>query len=126
MGEMARAKNIPIEVNPISNQVLGLVKDLRNHPAAGLVKTNFPLVISSDDPAVWGALPLSHDFYAAFLAIGGDSADLRFVKQMILNSFKYSKMSPSEKLSCRAKFEQKWRKTIKEIVYEAFPIVNVL
>ena len=51
-------------------QVLGLVDDLRNHPAAILSSTNFPLVISSDDPAVWEAKPLSTDFYAAFMALG--------------------------------------------------------
>jgi len=124
--EMAIAKDIPIEVNPISNQVLGLVSDLRNHPASNLVKTSFPMVISSDDPPVWGALPLSHDMYAAFLAIGGDSADLRFLKQMILNSFKYSKMNKKEMGVCAAKFEKKWTKALREILYSSHPIIELL
>jgi len=123
--EMARLKDIPIEVCPISNQVLGLVADIRNHPASSLVKSSFPLVISSDDPPVWGALPMSHDFYAAFLAIGGDSADLRFLKQLILNSFHYSKMGTVEKTTCTAKFENKWKKSIKRILYNYYPSLSI-
>ena len=48
---MAIEKNIAIEVCPISNQVLKLVEDIRNHPAVELIQDgNFPIVIAPDDP----------------------------------------------------------------------------
>ncbi|KAF2354763.1 Adenosine/AMP deaminase domain [Trinorchestia longiramus] len=84
--QRARATNTPVEVCPISNQVLRLVEDLRNHPGVQLASTSFPMVVSSDDPAPWAALPLSHDIYEAFLAFGGRHADLKFLKQLAINS----------------------------------------
>lgn len=48
--EMARLNGIAIEICPISNQVLGLTNDLRNHPAGILFTNGFPLVVSSDGP----------------------------------------------------------------------------
>ena len=48
---MAIEKNIAIEVCPISNQVLKLVEDIRNHPVVELIQDgNFPIVIAPDDP----------------------------------------------------------------------------
>ena len=41
-----KEKDIAIETSPISNQVLRLVQDLRNHPAAFYISENIPIVVS--------------------------------------------------------------------------------
>jgi len=104
----ARKRNIPIEVNPISNQVLMLVKDLRDHPAAAWAASSQPIVVAPDDPGVWGALPLSHDFYAAALAFGGRHADLPFLKQLAINSIEYSSLDAKRKSALFSMWEAQW------------------
>ncbi|PVD33537.1 hypothetical protein C0Q70_04794, partial [Pomacea canaliculata] len=84
--EKAKEMNIAVELNPISNQILKLVDDLRNHPGAVLIANGFPVVISSDDPVVWGALPLTHDFYVTFMTMMGADMGLATLKKLALNS----------------------------------------
>lgn len=106
--EQVKLRDIALEVNPISNQVLRLVSDTRNHPAATFFSDNYPVVISSDDPSFWEAKPLSHDFYYAFLGIASSRQDLRVLKQLAINSIKYSGASEVEKRRNMAKWTVTW------------------
>lgn len=112
---MEKAKNdkIAIEVNPISNQVLKLVEDLRNHPAHLLFAKNYPVVISSDDPGFWGAKALSDDFYIAFMAIASAEADLKFLKGLSRNSIKYIGSEKDKK-----QLEQIWNRKWNNFIYD--------
>ena len=108
--KLARAKNIPIEVNPISNQVLGLVKDLRNHPVAPLIQEGFPLVISSDDPGLWDAKGLSYDFYSAFMAMASKTMNLKLLKKLVDNSMDYSTLKGQELEQCKSIVQTRWHR----------------
>lgn len=99
---------IAVEVCPISNQVLGLVDDMRNHPAASLFASGSPVVVSNDDPALWGAKGLSYDFYEAFMGIMSASSDLRSLKKLARNSLTYSSMNSSEKQDAITRWLLKW------------------
>ncbi|XP_074659088.1 adenosine deaminase AGSA-like [Tubulanus polymorphus] len=113
-----REKPIAVELNPVSNQVLKLVDDLRNHPASALFSTDYPVVVSSDDPAIWGALPLSHDFYMAFMGFASAEDDLRLLKQLAINSIKYSAMSDEEKVNAFRLWQTKWSQFIDKVLAE--------
>lgn len=114
--EIMKQRGIAVEVNPISNQVLNLVKDLRNHPAAQLFANNFPVIVSNDDPGLWGSEALSYDFYLAFMGIMSQNSDLRALKQLALNSITYSNMNAEQKNSVMILWKKKWCDFINKLV----------
>ncbi|XP_064541325.1 adenosine deaminase 2 [Drosophila montana] len=105
---LVRKMNVAIEVNPVSNQVLKLVSDFRNHPCSQFFADGYPVVISSDDPSFWKATPLSHDYYIAFLGIASQHADLRLLKKLALNSIQYSALTVDQKVDALSKWQTKW------------------
>ncbi len=102
--QIVKEREIAIEVCPISNQVLGYVADLRNHPAVLYINSGLPVVICPDDPAIWKST-FSHDFYVAFMAWG---LDLKCLKQLAMNSLIYSAMRPEEKERALEFWRKKW------------------
>lgn len=116
--EEVKKRQICIEVNPVSNQVLKLVEDMRNHPAAVLFSDNYPVVVSSDDPSFWEACPLTSDFYFAFMGIASARADLKFIKQLVLNSLKFSSMTPEEQTRAEKLWTDEWNKFLDKVIEE--------
>ncbi|BFZ04083.1 hypothetical protein BsWGS_07122 [Bradybaena similaris] len=122
--EMVKESNTPLEVNPLSNQILRLVADLRNHPMAALMADDFPIVVSCDDYVVWEALPLSHDIYIAFMDMSGEDADLTFLKQLAINSLRFSTMDASQQEAAMNLWTNKWNSFIQELAQNHLPIAD--
>ncbi|XP_049879501.1 adenosine deaminase 2-like [Pectinophora gossypiella] len=101
-------RNIGLEVNVISNAVLSLLRDVRNHPLATFLAQNLPVVLSSDDPGVWEADPVSDDFYVAFVGVASRLSDLRMLKELAINSLKYSAFSAQERENAFKRFNNQW------------------
>lgn len=114
--DLIKKNSIAIEVCPISNQVLNLIPDLRNHPGSILIANDCPVVIAQDDPSFWGAKALSYDWYMAFVGLSSRCDDLRFLKQLALNSLEYSSMTECEKRTSRMQWECSWDKFIDEMI----------
>ncbi|XP_017059023.1 adenosine deaminase 2-A [Drosophila ficusphila] len=117
--DMLKRLNVAIEVNPISNQVLQLVTDFRNHPCSHFFADGYPVVISSDDPSFWKATPLTHDFYIAFLGIASQHSDLRLLKKLALNSIQYSSLTGDAQFEALEKWQVKWDQFIADVNEEA-------
>jgi adenosine deaminase CECR1 len=107
-------RDIALEVNVISNVVLKLVDDMRNHPLASFLAQGLPVVLSSDDPGIWEAEPMSHDFYVTFVGVASRHADLKLLKKLALNSLYHSTFKDKDKIVFE--FEIRWTKFIDSIV----------
>jgi hypothetical protein len=97
------ARGVAIEVCPISNQVLGLVTDLRNHPAAGVFPAQNALVtISPDDPALFGSNGVVDDWYEALVGfgVGGWLSITRIVSDMCIDTCVFLAIDAGSFLTC--------------------------
>ncbi|UJR24852.1 hypothetical protein I4U23_006221 [Adineta vaga] len=109
MYEYIREHNIAIEVCPASNQILGYVADLRNHPGIVYHRSGIPIVLAGDDPGSFGYNQLTVDFYLATMAWGLNLADL---KQFAWNSIEYSSLPAKKKIEGFQKWKTQWNSFI--------------
>ncbi|KAJ0173177.1 hypothetical protein K1T71_011353 [Dendrolimus kikuchii] len=109
---MVVENDIGLEVNVISNTILSLVRDVRNHPLSLFFANNLPVIVSSDDPGAWEAEPISDDFYVAFFGASSRFSDLRMLKQLAINSLKYSALNDTKKSEALNIFYRTWNQYI--------------
>ena len=107
--EMVREKGICMEINPLSNQILGYVRDLRLHPASTYLRRGIDCTISSDDPLIFDYKGLSYDYWSVFMAW---ELDLAALKKLSRNSLTHSSLSAEEKEKALAVWEMRWEKFV--------------
>ncbi len=103
--ELVKEKDICVEVNPLSNQILGYIRDLRMHPASTYLRRGVNCVISSDDPLIFDYQGLSYDFWSVTLAW---ELDLAALKKLTRNSIEYAALTEEEKAQAMKVWEQRW------------------
>lgn len=114
--QVLKDRDIAIELNPVSNMLLGYVTDQRHHPGATFIRYGIPTVLAADDPGTMGYDEFTVDWYQAFMAWGLRLSDLR---TLALNSLSYSTMSVAEKAVAVSKYQWAWETFISETAKEA-------
>ena len=117
LADLARERNICIEVCPISNQLLGYASSVASHPSLlPLLHRGVPIALSSDDPAIFENHGLSYDFYQ--LAMASASTTLASLGVLARNSISHTLAQEHEKAAWTAQFDVQWQQFLKWVVTE--------
>lgn len=103
--DIVQKENICIEINPISNQVLGYIRDLRLHPAYTYLTKGIDISISSDDPLIFDYEGLSYDYWHVYMAW---QLDLHDLKQLSRNGLEHAALTSTEKEIALKNWERRW------------------
>ena len=105
--ECIKNKNITLEINPISNQTLRHIRDLRIHPCIGYHNNGLKICINSDDPTIYNTKGVGYDFFVSSASMEFDLLDF---KCFGLNSIDGSQISNEMRNEYKSKFLEAWNK----------------
>ncbi|KAF2762729.1 Metallo-dependent hydrolase [Pseudovirgaria hyperparasitica] len=104
--ERFKQADICIELCPISNELLHLCRNAKEHPFPQLLQAGIPCTLNSDNPSLFSN-SLSYEFYQVM--VGWTRMNLHGWKQLALWSLKYSCLNESQKQDAVRKFDVKWQ-----------------
>lgn len=103
--EYVKKNEIVLEINPISNQTLRHVRDLRLHPGIGYHNNGIKITINNDDPTLYNTKGVNYDFFVSVAAMEFNLFDL---KCFGLNSIDGAVISNELKIEYKKKFLNDW------------------
>jgi len=96
---LVKREGICIECCPLSNLILGYVRDMKCHPVKSMLEQGIPVSLSSDDPGFFGYDGVTMDYVYAYIGWDLNLADL---KKLCLNNITYSRLNDEEKAEIKA------------------------
>ncbi|KAI0086133.1 Metallo-dependent hydrolase [Irpex rosettiformis] len=114
--EICKEGGIAVEVCPISNEILRLTSSMPMHPLPALINHGVPVSLCSDDPAVFGNMGLSFDFFQVLVA--SEVSGLITMKELARRSFKYSSLDENEKQLAVLSWDKQWKKFLQWLEQE--------
>ncbi|PIL24470.1 hypothetical protein GSI_14224 [Ganoderma sinense ZZ0214-1] len=104
--ELCRERQIAVEVCPISNEILRYTGSMPMHPLPILMNQGIHVALSSDDPAIFGNMGLSFDFFQVL--VSSEVTGLITLKEMARDSIKYSCLDPDERARALSLYDKRW------------------
>ncbi|PCH44698.1 Metallo-dependent hydrolase [Wolfiporia cocos MD-104 SS10] len=114
--ELCKEKGVAVEVCPISNEILRLTSSMPMHPLPVLVNHGVHVALCSDDPAIFGNMGLSFDFFQVLVA--SEVTGLITAGEFARDSIKHSTLNEEEQAAVLALWESRWTKYLQWIVEE--------
>ncbi|KAF2190180.1 Metallo-dependent hydrolase [Zopfia rhizophila CBS 207.26] len=96
---------ICIELCPISNELLHLCRNVKEHPYPQLLAAGVPCTVNSDNPSLFSN-SMSHEFYQ--IMVGSPTITIHSWKQLALWSLEYSCLSEEQKKKGIGIFKKDW------------------
>jgi adenosine deaminase len=99
-----RARQIPLEVCPISNVCLGVAPSLTEHPLPRLLAEGLYVTLGSDDPPMFNT-SLTREYQDAAATFGFDAGT---VERLVVNGVDAALLPDAERATLRARFQQEF------------------
>lgn len=115
------SKGICVELCPISNELLHLCRNIKEHPFPELLAAGIPCTVNSDNPSLFSN-SMSHEFYQ--IMVGAPTMSLYSWKQLAWWSLEYSCLSLKEQIRGRTILDASWKVFCKRIVDTYGPLMK--
>jgi adenosine deaminase len=107
-----RARQVPLEVCPVSNVCLGVYASLREHPLPQLLAEGLYVTLNSDDPPMFNT-SLTGEYLAAAKTFGLDAGALR---GLVMNALRASFLPQAEQARLEADFSAQFARLERELL----------
>ncbi|KAF7304985.1 Adenosine deaminase CECR1-A [Mycena kentingensis (nom. inval.)] len=111
---LCRERGILLEVCPISNEILRLTSSMPMHPLPIMMNNGVPVALSSDDPAMFGNMGLSYDFYQVL--VSSEVTGLISLRELARDGILHSTLAEEDKEMCLRLWTKRWNKFIDWVV----------